>query len=177
MNSRIKNSIRFVLFLLVQVFVLDKIMLHQMITPYVYLVFILWLPFSINRSSLMIVAFLLGFLLDSFRHNPGFHAAACVLTAYLRPFIINLLVSQEGTENNYDEPSVKSFGGFLPYFIYASILVLIHHSWLFFLEAWQFANPYYFLIKTLSSSLLSILLLLIIELIFYRKQKFKTNIN
>ena len=177
MNSVIKNGIRFVLFIFVQVFVLDKIMLHQMITPYVYFIYILWLPFSIKRSSLMIVAFCLGFLLDSFRHNPGFHAAACVLIAYLRPFIVNLLISQEGTENNYDEPSVKSFGGFLPYFTYASILVLIHHSWLFFLEAWQFANPYYFFIKTLLSSLLSIFLLLIIELVFYRKQKFRTNTN
>lgn len=123
----------------------------------------------------MIVSFFLGATLDSFRHNPGFHAAACVLIAYVRPFIVNLMIPQEGSETNYDEPSVKSFGGFIPYFIYAGFLMLLHNTWLFLLEAWQFADPYYFFLKTISSTLISLLFLLIIEMIFYRKQKFKTN--
>ena len=36
MNTLVKNIIRFVFFILVQVFVLDKIHLHQMVTPYIY---------------------------------------------------------------------------------------------------------------------------------------------
>jgi hypothetical protein len=175
MNSLIKNIFRFAILILLQVFVLDKILLHQLITPYVYFVFILWLPFNINRSVLMIVSFILGATLDSFRHNPGFHAAACVLIAYIRPFVINLMIPQEGAETNYDEPSVKSFGGFIPYFIYAGFLMLLHNTWLFLLEAWQFADLYYFFMKTILSTLISLLLLLIIEMIFYRKQKFRTN--
>ncbi len=175
MNSLIKNIFRFAIIILLQVFVLDKILLHQLITPYVYFVFILWLPFNINRSVLMIVSFILGATLDSFRHNPGFHAAACVLIAYIRPFVINLMIPQEGAETNYDEPSVKSFGGFIPYFIYAGFLMLLHNTWLFLLEAWQFADLYYFFMKTILSTLISLLLLLIIEMIFYRKQKFRTN--
>jgi rod shape-determining protein MreD len=45
-----------------------------------------------GRTAQMTLAFILGFTLDSFRHNPGFHAAACVLLAYLRPFLINMLI-------------------------------------------------------------------------------------
>ncbi len=70
----------------------------------------------------MFTAFILGFTLDSFRHHPGFHAAACVLIAYIRPFLINLLIPQEGAETNYEEPSFKSMGGLLPYMIYAGVL-------------------------------------------------------
>lgn len=158
-----------------QVFVLDKVLLHQMLTPYLYLIFILWLPFKINRTLLMLVGFFLGYTIDSFRHQPGFHAAACVLIAYFRPFIINLLISQQGAESNYDEPSVKSMGGITPYLIYISILVLLHNAWLILLESWQFADAGYFFIKTLLSSILSFLLIVITEMIFSRNQKFKTN--
>ena len=128
-----------------------------------------------KRSWQMIVAFALGFTLDSFRHHPGFHAAACVLIAYIRPFLVNLLIPQEGADTNYEEPSFKSMGGFLPYFIFTGVLTLIHHGWLFLLEAWQFGNIWYFITKTLLSTAISLLLILITELIFARKQSFRTN--
>lgn len=175
MTSLVKNIIRFALFILVQVFVLDKIHLHQMVTPYLYFLFVLWLPFNMSRSWQMIVAFLLGLTLDSFRHNPGFHAAACVLIAYVRPFLVSILIPQEGADGNYEEPSVKSLGGNLPYFIYVAVLTIIHHAWLFLLEAWQFGNLWYFLMKTLLSAAVSLLLIIVTELLIARKQKFRTN--
>lgn len=175
MSGLVKNIIRFMLFIFFQVFVLDKIHLHQMLTPYIYFLFILWLPFKTNRTVLMILAFITGFTLDSFRYNPGFHTAACVMIAYFRPFIINLLIRQEGAEANYDEPSIKSMGGFAPYLIYAGFLSLLHNAWLFLLETWQFGNVWYFLIKTLLSTAVCILLIIITELIFVRQQRFRTN--
>lgn len=175
MSLLVKNIVRFILFILFQVFVLDKIRLHQMVTPYIYFTFILWMPFNMSRSMQMIIAFIVGFTMDSFRHHPGFHAAACVMIAYFRPFFINILIPQEGADNNYEEPSVKSLGGFAPYFVYAGVLCLIHNAWLFLLEAWQFGNIWYFLVKTLLSTLISVVLILLVEMLFTRKQKFRTN--
>ena len=175
MSTLVKHIIRFALFIMVQVFVLDNIHLHQMLTPYIYFLFILWLPFNMGRTQLMLIAFVVGFTLDSFRHHPGFHTAACVLIAYVRPFLINLLIPQEGADTNYDEPSFKSMGGMVPYMIFTGILTFIHHGWLFLLEAWQFGNIWYFLVKTVLSTLLSLLLILITELMFVRKQRFRTN--
>lgn len=175
MGTLVKYIIRFALFILVQVFVLDKIHLHQMVTPYIYFLFLIWLPFNMGRTQQMLIAFLLGFTLDSFRHQPGFHTAACVLIAYIRPFLINILIPQEGADTNYDEPSFTSMGGILPYMIFISVLTFIHHAWLFFLEAWQFGNIWYFLVKTLLSTVLSLLLIIITEMLFVRKQKFRTN--
>jgi rod shape-determining protein MreD len=146
-----------------------------MVTPYLYFLFILWMPFTTNRSLQLIIAFAFGFMMDSFRHNPGFHAAACVLIAYIRPFLVTLLIPQKGANENYEEPSATSMGGFLPYMIYAAVLTVIHHAWLFFLEAWQFGNIWYFLVKTIASTAISLLLIIITELLFVRKQKFKTN--
>jgi rod shape-determining protein MreD len=175
MGTLLKNMLRLVLLILVQVFVLDRIHLNYMVTPYIYFLFILWMPFEGNRSVQMLIAFALGFTLDSFRHHPGFHAAACVLIAYLRPILINLLISQEGAENNYRAPSAKSLGGFIPYLVYAGMLTLVHHGWLFFLEAVQFGNFWYFIVKTVFSTAISLLLIIIVELLFSRKQQFRTN--
>jgi len=133
------------------------------------------MPFKFSRGLQMVLAFTLGFTLDSFHHNPGFHASACVLIAYLRPFLINILIPHEGSETNYEEPSLKSMGGFGPYLVYAGLLTFLHNTWLFFLEALQFGNFWEFIIKTLLSTLVSLLLIIITELLFSRKQKFRTN--
>jgi len=119
--------------------------------------------------------FLLGAALDAFRHHPGFHSAACVLIAYLRPFFISILIPQEGADSNYEEPSLKSLGGFIPYLFYVGVLSFIHNAWLFLLEALQFGNFLEFLFRTLFSTIISVGLILVAELLFSRKQKFKTN--
>ncbi len=175
MSSLAKNIIRFCLFILVQVYVLNQVPpLHHLATPYIYFLFILWLPFKMGRRSVMVLAFALGFALDCFTKTYGLHAAACVLIAYFRPFLINVLISQEGAESNYNEPSIKSMG-FTPYFTYVAILTLLHHSLLFFLEALQTGGYLYFILKTLLSSAVSLLLILLTELLFVRKQRFRTN--
>ncbi len=174
MNNPVKNVIRFIFFIIVQVFVLNSIRpLHHLANPYVYFLFILWLPFRSGRKALMVWALLIGLCLDFFIKTPGLHAAPCVLIAYLRPFIINLLMPNEG-DVNFDEPSIKSMG-FAPYLTYVALLTLFHHAFLFFLEALQFADFIYFVVKTLLSSAISLLIILITELLFVRKQRFKTN--
>src|SRR5690242_6930006 len=127
MSSFVKNMIRFALFILIQVYILHKIpSLHRFITPYLYFLYILWLPFRMSRAALLSVAFLFGLTLDYFLNSPGLHAAPCVLIAYIRPFLINMLVSHEGVEQNYASPSIRSMG-WAPYATYVIILTFLHH--------------------------------------------------
>jgi hypothetical protein len=65
--------------------------------------------------------------------------------------------------------------GFAPYLTYVSLLTLFHHAFLFLLEAIQFADFFYFITKTLLSAAISLLIITIAELLFVRKQKFRTN--
>ena len=175
MSTLVKNIIRFCLFILVQVFVLNQIPpLHHLVTPYLYFLFILWLPFKMGRRTQLLLAFALGFVLDSFTKTYGLHMAPCLLIAYLRPFLINILITQEGAETNYSEPSAKSMG-FAPYFTYITILTFIHHTFLFFLQALQTGGYFYFLVKSLLSTAVSLLLILLTELLFVRKKRFRTN--
>lgn len=175
MSTLVKNIIRFCLFLLVQVFVLNNIPpLHHLVVPYLYFLFILWLPFKMGRRTQMILAFALGLALDSFTKTYGLHTAPCVLIAYLRPFVINILITQENAETNYSEPSMRSMGA-APYFTYVTILTLIHHTFLFFLQAMQTGGFVYFLVKSLLSTAISLLLILLMELLFVRKKRLRTS--
>ena len=175
MSDLLKNTIRFVLFILIQVLVLHKIpTLHRFITPYLYFLYILWLPFRMPRVVIMLVAFLFGLTLDYFLMTPGLHAAPCVLIAYIRPFIVNILISQEGAEQNYASPSAISMGP-TPYATYVVVLTLLHHGYLVFLEWMHFGTFLYFLGKVLGTTGISLLLILVTELLFIRKERFRTN--
>lgn len=178
MSGFIKNTIRFALFLLVQVYILNRIpQLHGFITPYLYYLFILWLPFSISRIGLLFAAFAIGIAIDYFPpFTPGLHAAACVLIAYIRPFVINILMPKDITEFNYREPSPKAMG-WTPYAIYILVLTLLHHGYLVFLEWLSFGSFLDFIIKVIGTTAISLLLIFTVEFLFPRQLKYRTNVQ
>ena len=175
MSILIKNIIRFILFILFQVFILDTIPpLHQFIVPYIYFLYILWLPFNINRFLLLLISFAFGLTLDYFTGTLGLHTAPCVLIAYIRPYLLNLLIPQETTEQSYIEPGHKSMG-WAPYALYVGILTFVHHVYLVLIEWLQFGNFVYFIGKVGGTSAVSLLMIFIAELLFNRTGRYRAN--
>ena len=175
MSDLVKNILRLALFLMVQVYVLNQIpFLHKFIVPYLYFLFILWLAFCYSMKGMMIIGFFTGLFLDYFTMKPGIHAAACVLIAYARPFLINLLIPKDTQEFNYREPSPKALG-WAPYSVYVFVLTLLHHTYLTFLQWLQFGTFLQFLIKVVATTAISLLLIFTTELLFTRKLKYRTN--
>jgi hypothetical protein len=159
----------------VQVYVLDKIPhLHRFVIPYIYFLFVLWLPFTLSRVGLLLVGFVAGLTLDYFKHTPGLHAAACVLVAYARPFLIMVLIPKDVAEINYREPSPKGMG-WAPYSVYVFVLTFLHHAYLTFLEWLEFGTFVDFIVKVACTTGISILLILTTELLFPRKLRYRTN--
>ncbi|MET3875706.1 MULTISPECIES: rod shape-determining protein MreD [Chitinophaga] len=169
MSILLRNIIRFVLLLLIQVFVLNEILLHQLVSPYLYMLFVLALPFNLPRPVLMLLGLLMGLSLDMFMNTPGMHAAACVFIAYLRPFIINILSPQGGFETTQKTPSMTSMG-VSQFLIYAAILVFLHHTLFFILEVFGMGNPLYLVMKIVFSTLASLFLIVLYELLFFSKK-------
>lgn len=173
MSDPIKYIFRFMLFLFVQALVLNNMpSLHRFITPYVYFLFLIWMPFSMGRVSLLFIGFVLGLVLDIFTKTPGLHASSALLVAYLRPFLINLMVPKDTRELAVGSPSFQSMGS-ASYVLFITLLTLFHHGWLVFLEWMTFGNFLYFMGKVFFSTLVSLLLILITELIFRPVKKSK----
>jgi hypothetical protein len=173
MSEPIKQLVRFILFILVQALVLSHMPpVHRFITPYLYFLFILWLPFFTNRIWLLFIGFVTGFTLDMFTKTPGLHASACLMVAYFRPFLINLLVPKETKELTLGSPNVRSMGG-ASYAVYVIILTLVHHGWLVLLEWMSFGSFLYFLGKVFFSGLVSLFLILLTEMLFRPTRKAK----
>ena len=175
MSDLLKNIIRICLFIFIQVYVLNKIPhLHRFISPYIYFLPLLWLPFAVSRVGLMLIGFLTGLALDYFMNTPGLHAAAALLIMYVRPFLVNILTPRDTAEFNYKEPSPKAMQ-WTPYAVYVFVLTLLHHTYMVFLEWLSFGSFLNFLIKVVATTAISMLLIFTVELLFPRKMKFRTN--
>ncbi|RFM35084.1 rod shape-determining protein MreD [Chitinophaga silvisoli] len=169
MSILLRNIIRFVLLLLLQVFVLNKILLHQSVSFNIYMLFVLLLPFNLPRPALMLLALLMGLTHDMFMNTMGMHAAACVFIAYLRPFIINILSPQGGFETTQKTPSMTSMG-VSQFLIYAAILVFLHNLVFFSLEVFNVGSFLYLLLKIIFSTAASIFLIVLYELLFFSRK-------
>lgn len=175
MSDLVKNIFRLAIFILLQVYVLNKIPhLHRFIIPYLYFLFVIWLPFSITRIGILLIGFVTGLTLDYFTQTPGLHAAACVLIAYARPFIISILIPKDTAELNYNEPSPTGMG-WAPYLVYVLVMTLLHHTYLVLLEWLEFGTFLDFLLKVLATTGISMLLIITVEALFPRKLKYRTN--
>jgi cell shape-determining protein MreD len=161
----LKNVARFIFLILLQVLILNNIQFGGYINPYFYIYFILLLPFETPGWLLLLSAFLLGILLDAFTHTIGLNASACVLMAFIRPFVIRTIST--GTEfMTGHSPSLKNQG--VKWFAYYSIiLVLVHHFALFYLEIFRFSEFFQTLLRVILSSIFTLLLVFIAEYITY----------
>ena len=164
----IKNIGRFFFLVFFQVLILNNIQLGGYINPYFYIYFILLLPFETPRWLLLSGAFLLGITIDIFSNTPGLNAAACVMMAFIRPFIISSISS--GTEFMMGtHPSLKNQG--IKWFAYYSvILILSHHFVLFYLEIFRFTEFFQTLLRVLLSTAFTLLLVFLSEYLFYTRE-------
>ena len=163
------NIVRFFFLILLQVLILNHVNLGGYVNPLFYVYFILLLPFSVSRGIMLISSFLLGLGVDIFTNTIGLNAASCVIMAFARPFVINS--SSSGPETLIgDTPSLKNQG--IKWFLYYTIiLVLIHHTFLFFLEIFRFIEFFKTLLRIGLSSAFTITLILISEYVFIFRQK------
>lgn len=163
------NFLRFFVLVFLQVFVLKNTPLYNLAAPYLYILFILLLPFNIPNLALFALSFLLGITIDAFYDTPGLHAASCILVAFVRVVFMSVTVERDDRVTA-DEPSLSRMG-FRWFFLYTLFLTLIHHFFLFTLETFRFEGFQYTLLRVAFSSVFTVILMLISGLLFYRRKE------
>ncbi len=162
------NVFRFVLLVFLQLFVLNNIQFSGFVNPYLYVLFILLLPFETPGWLLLVLAFILGLVIDVASVTVGYHTMATVLMAYFRFHLLRFIAPHDGYEPGMS-PTIQSLG--LAWFLkYTSILVLSHHLVLFWVESFSFNDFLPATLRALASSIFTILLILIYQFLTFRSR-------
>lgn len=165
-NQIFKNILRFVLLIIMQVLLVKNIELGRFINPFIYVLFIIMLPFETPNLLLLLLSFILGLTVDMFYDTMGMHAAACITMAFIRPNIYKAFAPREGYEVGL-EPSIKYMGR--TWFLScAGVLIFAHHLVLFYIEVFRFSEFFSTFFRVVMSSIFSIGLCM---LILYITQK------
>ncbi len=167
-NVYFRNIVRFILLILLQVLVLNNMNLMGYMNPYVYILFILLLPADISGSLLLLLAFFTGLTVDFFGNTLGLNAAATVLMAFVRPGILNTFFKSIEFGQG-EEPGIAKMG-IGKFLRYTFLLVLIHHTALFFLEVFNFDEFGETLYRISISSLFSTFIILILVFLFGKRK-------
>ncbi|MDY0200516.1 MAG: rod shape-determining protein MreD [Tenuifilaceae bacterium] len=157
----------FVLLLTLQVFLFNNIQLSGYINPYVYILFILLLPYETPGWLLLGLGLVLGICVDSFMNTYGMHSSATLLLAFLRPCLLNLLANREDVDRK-GSPSIYP-NGFTWFFKYAFFLVLAHHFMLFFIESFSFATFFHTMLRVILSTIVTTSFILLSTFLFSKK--------
>ncbi len=163
MNSTILvNIARFLLLIAAQVALFNNMNFFGFISPFPYILFIILYPVDGNRSGLLASAFCLGLTMDLFCNSGGVHAASCLVLAWFRPSIFKFsfgLSYEYQTIRINDVLTSERFSFIL-------IAVVIHHFTLFLLEVFRISNIWDILLRTITSTIFTIILSIILIYMF-----------
>lgn len=168
-NLVVRNIFRMIFLVAFQVAILNNIRMGGFINPYLYVLFILLLPFETPKWLLLISAFALGLSVDIFSGTPGLHSAACVFMAFCRPGVLGLVSSRQEYEPGI-QPLIRDLG-FKWFFSYSLILVSVHHLILFYLEIFSFAEFFHTFFCAFETILFSMLIIILSQYVVYRPDK------
>ncbi|MBX2841494.1 MAG: hypothetical protein KTR26_06965 [Flammeovirgaceae bacterium] len=162
----------FFLYILAQVVFFKNIALFDVAFCYIYISFILLLPTSTTKISMLLIGFVLGLSVDVFYDTLGIHAAACVFVAFFRHSIIKLVEPTGGFDPGA-RPDVKALG-FSKFFTYCLIMVLVHHFLMFFVSSSNLAYWNWTLLYIFSSTICTTIFIVLIQQlkgIYYRSRR------
>ncbi len=163
------NIAQFLLFVALQILLMDNLVLYNTGFCFIYIAFLLFLPLETNRLLLLFMGFIVGFTVDIFYDTMGIHSAASVLLAFIRPHLLNLLTPRDGYDiNDSVNLHIMGKGWFLTY---AFTLILLHHTAVFFLERISFDDAWFTLLKIVLSTLFTGVVIIILQLLFFSPKR------
>jgi hypothetical protein len=164
----ITNGLRFLLLLIVQVLVLQRLSpgvesfnyIHVLLYP----LFILLLPLRTPQVLVLGLSFALGLSVDIFYNSPGVHAGASVFTGFLRGIVLSQMEPRGGYTVNFSPTKLRM--GFRWFATYSAILVLGHLFFYFSMESFTFAYLQDTILKTIFSFVTSLGFIFAVMFIF-----------
>ncbi|MFT4073736.1 MAG: rod shape-determining protein MreD [Dysgonamonadaceae bacterium] len=167
MTNSLRIISQFILLVLVQVLILNQISIFGYAVPFLYIYLIIKLPLNMNRSLVLLIAFLLGLCIDAFTNSYGINASATVLAAFARPYIQKLFFNQEDFTDSV--PSARSLGS-AKFYKYSVLVVLLHHTAIFLIEYLSLTEAFSLALHALLSTILTLIIIIALESFSYNRR-------
>lgn len=166
-NSHLKRAL---LLFILQIILSNLVNFGPLLFISIYPLFLITLPLSISRKSLMIWAFSIGFAVDLFSNSIlGLNSAASVMMVAFQPWSFKLLYRKGEMEK---QSRVGLYEMTLPRFLpYLIISLTIHHITLTALESFGFTLFLHNLPRVLVSLITNTILIVIVEFGFFYKRR------
>jgi hypothetical protein len=163
--------IRIVLILVFQVLVVKNMVLpmdHEGLGRFLFFpAAIIFLPSQLTKPIVLIIAFIVGLIVDMFYDTPGICAGSLVILAYIRPLAFEIIEPRLGVKLGQESAGYNF--GFASLLIYSSMLMLIFCFTYYFFEYFTLYYIFDILIKAVYSFFLSMVLIIIYIIIFRPK--------
>lgn len=157
-----------ILAIILQVFVFKQIQFGESFLRYTHILFypiiIFILPIRVSRNALLFIAFGIGILVDIFYNSLGIHTAALVITAFVRPIILQVLEPRGGYTVN--SSPTRYHLGFNWFFQFSAILLFIHCLAYFAIEAFTLVYWKEILLGTIFSFIFSMIFIQLYQMLF-----------
>lgn len=167
-NIILTQSLRFIFLVFIQVLVFKQMTIGWGDSNYVHVIvyplFIMLLPIRISDPLLICLGFLIGITVDMFYYSWGVHASAAVFIAFIRPFILKLMTPRGGYNINHS-PSMDRFG-FLWFLVFSGSMLFLHLLFYFIVSIFTHIYWVQIILRTVSSFLVSLVIILIYVRIF-----------
>lgn len=161
MNKYYKKYLGLIpVFVILQVLVLNEILFFTYINPYLFLALIISLPLKTPKWFLLVYAFIIGFLIDIFGGSLGFHSTATVFIAFIKPAISKITIPYNILDDT-DEITLNKIGS-KSFIVFVLLIILTYNIIVFGLE--HLHINLYILSKIIYSSLVTLVLILILEI-------------
>ena len=156
----------FIILCVLQVFVLNHCQLFGCAMPMLYVYFVISMKKGMAKWDMMVWAFALGLLLDTFSNTPGVNAATMTLSAMVQPYLLDLFITREGDEELI--PSMSTIGT-KPFINYTIVMVTLFCVVFFTLEMLNFLNGLKWLECVVGSTILTVALILAVDRLIHKK--------
>jgi len=161
----IQLLILFFLLILFQELVINKLPLSTYVSPEVYLMFILILPFKYSTVKSMLWAFAMGMTIDLCSFGVlGLHTIPLVAVAFFRPYLLKMVTATNNVES-IQIPSPKTLD-FRPFLSYVGISTFAYLSVLLCLDNFSFHNLPQLFLRILISTIVTTLFIIVMQYAF-----------
>lgn len=149
MHRAIPYLLLFLIVSLLQIYLFNNLAIGSWFSPLVYLAFLVLLPLETPPIVMLLLGLVMGVCMDATMGIAGINTLATLPVAFLRPKLIHALSARDDLRDD-GIPSPARMGKPL-FWSYVVVMILIHHSLFFTLEALSWHH----LLRTILRILLS----------------------